>query len=88
MSGGARGGFIGSDFLLGTRWARRLYHEHAECMPIFDYHCHLPVRDIAENRRFDSLYRAWLEGDHYKWRTMRACGVPERLVTGNAPDIE
>ncbi len=84
----SRGSFIGSDFLLGTRWARQLYHEHAECMPIFDYHCHLPVRDIAENRHFDSLHAAWLEGDHYKWRAMRACGVPERLVTGNATDIE
>ncbi len=80
--------FIGSDFLLGTRWARRLFHEHAERMPIFDYHCHLPVRDIAENRRFDSLCKAWLGGDHYKWRAMRACGVAERLITGDATDLE
>jgi glucuronate isomerase len=81
-------GFIGRDFLLGTRWARRLYHEHAEHLPIFDYHCHLPVRDIAENRRLDSLCQAWLGGDHYKWRAMRACGVAERLITGNATDQE
>lgn len=82
------GGFIDRDFLLRTRWARRLYHDHAARMPIFDYHCHLPVREIAENRRFGSLTEAWLAGDHYKWRAMRACGVPERLVTGGASDLE
>ena len=81
-------GFISRDFLLHTRWARRLYHEHAARMPIFDYHCHLPARDIAENRRFDSLSQAWLAGDHYKWRAMRACGVAERLITGSATDLE
>jgi glucuronate isomerase len=82
------GGFIGEEFLLHTRWARRLYHDHAASLPIFDYHCHLPVRDIAENRRFDSLTQAWLAGDHYKWRAMRACGAAEHLVTGNASDLE
>ena len=81
-------GFISRDFLLRSRWARRLYHEHAARMPIFDYHCHLPARDIAENRRFDSLSQAWLAGDHYKWRAMRACGVAERLITGSATDLE
>lgn len=81
-------GFIDSEFLLQTRWAQRLYHGHAEALPIFDYHCHLPVADIAQDRRFGSLAQAWLAGDHYKWRAMRACGVPERLVTGDAPDRE
>jgi glucuronate isomerase len=63
---------IHDDFLLAEDTARRLYHEHAAKMPIFDYHCHLNPREIAENRRFNSLTELWLEGDHYKWRLMRA----------------
>ena len=76
------------DFLLETRAARRLYHEHAEGQPIFDYHCHLPGADIAANRRFANLSDAWLAGDHYKWRAMRANGAQERVVTGDASDRE
>lgn len=76
------------DFLLSTRAARRLYHGCAEAMPIYDFHTHLPVRDIAENRSFGSITEAWLEGDHYKWRAMRSSGVAERLITGDASDRE
>ena len=76
--------FLHDDFLLTTRWARTLYFEHAVSQPIFDYHCHLPPEDIAANRRFENLTRIWLAGDHYKWRAMRANGVPEDLITGNA----
>jgi glucuronate isomerase len=80
--------FIDERFLLPSRAARRLYRGYAEGMPIYDYHCHLPVKDIAENRRFDNLTQAWLAGDHYKWRAMRANGVGERLITGDARDPE
>ena len=76
--------FMDSDFLLDTEPARRLFHGWAENEPIFDYHNHLSPREIAERRRFRNLTELWLEGDHYKWRAMRACGVPEELVTGNA----
>ncbi len=76
--------FIHKDFLLNTRAARRLYHQYAATEPIFDYHCHLPPRDIAENRQFKNLFEIWLEGDHYKWRAMRSNGVAERFCTGNA----
>jgi glucuronate isomerase len=76
--------FIHDDFLLQTPAARRLYHGYAENEPILDYHCHLPPKDIAENRRFANLFEIWLEGDHYKWRAMRANGVPETHVTGGA----
>jgi glucuronate isomerase len=80
--------FIHPDFLLQTKTARRLYHQFAEDRPIFDYHCHLPPRDIAENRQFNNLSEVWLEGDHYKWRAMRANGVPERYCTGTAQPFE
>ncbi|GIU78711.1 MAG: uronate isomerase [Bryobacteraceae bacterium] len=80
--------FIHEDFLLSTAAARRLYHEYAKDEPILDYHCHLPPKDVAENRRFANLFEIWLEGDHYKWRAMRAHGVPERLVTGDASPKE
>lgn len=77
--------FITDDFLLHGPTARELYHRFAADQPILDYHCHLPVRDLAENRRFANLHEIWLEGDHYKWRAMRASGVDERLCTGDAP---
>lgn len=77
--------FIHDDFLLDGAEARRLYHDYAEAEPIIDYHCHLSPREIAEDRRFENIAEVWLEGDHYKWRAMRANGIPERLVTGDAP---
>ncbi|MEW5813953.1 MAG: glucuronate isomerase [Spirochaetota bacterium] len=80
--------FLTEDFLLETDTARELFHNHAEKMPIFDYHCHLPVKDIAENRLFENLTQIWLGGDHYKWRAMRANGVPEKYITGEADDWE
>ena len=80
--------FIHEDFLLSNETAKRLYHTYAEAEPILDYHCHLPPQDVAENRRFRNLFEIWLEGDHYKWRAMRANGVDERLCTGDAPPEE
>lgn len=80
--------FIDEYFLLQTRTARRLYSQFAEPEPIFDYHCHLPPKDIAEDRRFKNLFEIWLEGDHYKWRAMRANGVEENFCTGRADPWE
>jgi glucuronate isomerase len=80
--------FIHDDFLLSTKAARRLYHEYAEDQPILDYHCHLPPREIAQNRRFQDLFEIWLEGDHYKWRAMRTNGIGEEYCTGAAPPKE
>src|SRR4051794_25431930 len=77
--------FLDENFLLSTEVARRLYHEYAAPQPILDYHCHLPPKDLAENRRFANLFEIWLEGDHYKWRAMRANGIPEKYITGDAP---
>ncbi len=73
--------FITDDFLLTNRKSRHLYHTFAEHEPILDYHCHLPPRDISENRQFNNLTEAWLEGDHYKWRAMRTNGIDERYCT-------
>jgi glucuronate isomerase len=80
--------FLSENFLLQNETARRLYHEHAAAMPIFDYHCHLPVAEIAADRTFANLTQIWLNGDHYKWRAMRANGVDERFITGAADDWE
>jgi glucuronate isomerase len=80
--------FITDDFLLHSKTARELYHGFARDQPIFDYHCHLPPQDIANNRQFANLYEIWLEGDHYKWRAMRTHGVHERYITGDASPYE
>jgi glucuronate isomerase len=80
--------FLDDNFLLSNDIARRLYHEYAQAQPILDYHCHLAAKDIAENRRFANLFEIWLEGDHYKWRAMRANGIPEKYITGDASPYE
>src|SRR5215469_2577855 len=80
--------FIHDNFLLGTKTARRLYHDYADPEPIFDYHCHLSPRDIASDRQFKNLFEIWLEGDHYKWRAMRSNGVAEKYCTGDASPYE
>ncbi len=74
--------FMDDNFLLQTETAQKLYHEHAEHMPIIDYHCHLVPQQVAENKRFRSITEVWLGGDHYKWRAMRSNGVDERYCTG------
>jgi glucuronate isomerase len=80
--------FIHENFLLENDTARRMYHTYAAEQPILDFHCHLSPKDIAENRRFRNLFEIWLEGDHYKWRAMRANGIAERYCTGNAQPRE
>lgn len=80
--------FLDKDFLLGSDTARALYHDHAEKMPIVDYHCHIDPNEIADDRRYESITQVWLGGDHYKWRAMRSAGVPERLITGDADPEE
>lgn len=80
--------FINEDFLLESKIARRLYNEFSENQPIIDFHCHLSPSMIADDRQFDNLGQAWLEGDHYKWRAMRTNGANERFCTGNATPRE
>ncbi len=80
--------FLDEDFLLSTPTAQRLYHEYAASQPIYDYHCHLSPRMVAENKPFANLAEIWLAGDHYKWRGMRSAGIDERFITGDASDYE
>ena len=80
--------FIGKDFLLTNDTAKRLYHECAKDMPIFDYHCHLSEKVIEKDETFEDFFELWLGGDHYKWRLMRNYGIDERYITGNASHKE
>lgn len=80
--------FITEDFLLQTKTARRLYHACAENIPILDFHSHLPPAQIADNVRFETLTDIWLDGDHYKWRALRANGFAEKFCSGNATAYE
>lgn len=80
--------FMNEEFLLDSAVASRLFHEYAEHCPIIDYHNHLSPRDIFNRRRYENLTQLWLESDHYKWRCMRVCGVPEEFITGGASEWE
>jgi glucuronate isomerase len=82
------GSVITDDFLLYSKQAKTLYHDYAKDLPIIDYHNHLPPNEIAENKKFKTITEIWLKGDHYKWRAMRALGVNERFITGDASDEE
>ena len=77
--------FLDDNFLLHSDTARELYHDCAARLPILDYHCHIDPRAIAEDHVFADMAEVWLGGDHYKWRLMRANGVPEEEITGSAP---
>ncbi|MGY4383973.1 glucuronate isomerase [Pedobacter sp. UYP24] len=82
------GNVIAEDFLLNNSTSKLLYNDYAKGLPVIDYHNHLPPQEIAEDKNFSSLTEIWLKGDHYKWRAMRALGVDERLITGDATDEE
>ena len=74
--------FMDENFLLDTKTAQDLFHNHAAKMPIIDYHCHLIPEMVANDHKFKSITELWLGGDHYKWRAMRTNGVDERFCTG------
>lgn len=80
--------FLSEDFLLQSGTAQRLYHEYAAGMPIIDFHSHLPPDQIADDHVFSTITEAWLHGDHYKWRAMRAFGIAEEYISGGAPDLD
>ncbi len=78
--------FLDADFLLDTPTAQRLYHDEAEVLPIVDYHSHIQQGEIAQRKTWRNVTELWLGADHYKWRLMRAAGIPENLITGDAED--
>ncbi len=80
--------FITDNFLLQNKFAEELYHDHAAKQPIIDYHCHLPPDQIAADHIFENLTEVWINGDHYKWRAMRAAGMNEKYITGDASDLD
>ena len=80
--------FMDKEFLLKNETGSRLFHEYAENCPIIDYHNHLSTKDICSRRKYENLTQLWLEGDHYKWRCMRVCGVSEEYITGSASEWE
>jgi glucuronate isomerase len=80
--------FLSDNFLLQNQAAEILYHQYAKDLPIIDYHNHLPPEEIAKDKQFSNITQVWLEGDHYKWRAMRANGINESYITGNANDQE
>lgn len=83
-----RKSFIHSNFILQNDEAEKLYHEYAKDLPIVDFHNHLPPNEVSDDINFRNLTHIWLDGDHYKWRALRSCGVNEELITGNASDKE
>ena len=83
---------IDDNFLLTNEWSKKLFNDYAKDMPIIDYHCHLSPKEIYENKHYQNLARVWINdgtaGDHYKWRLMRANGIPESLITGDGDDYK
>lgn len=83
---------LGKDFLLTNEWGKKLFFNYAKDMPIIDFHCHLNPKEIYENKNYANITRVWINeehyGDHYKWRLMRANGIPEDLITGDGDDYE
>lgn len=79
--------FLNEEILINNDVGVELYN-HVKNLPIIDYHCHLNEYEIANNTGFKTITELWLKGDHYKWRTMRNCGVDEKYITGDASDYE
>lgn len=76
--------FINDAFMIDNEHGRVLYQNVARHLPIIDYHCHLDAKEIYENKAFENITQLWLACDHYKWRAMRANGIGEEYITGNA----
>lgn len=79
---------IHDDFMLKNEWSRLLYHKYGADMPIFDYHSHLEPEELLKNANYSNLTEIWLKQDHYKWRLMRAAGIPEQSITGSEDDYK
>lgn len=80
--------FINDDFVLQNETAKKLYNSYAKDLPIIDYHCHIIPEEIAKDVQFTNISDIWFAGDHYKWRLMRAAGIDEKFITGDATPKE
>ena len=80
--------FMDEGFLLNNETGAKLYNDFAKEMPIFDYHCHLNPKEIADNKKYRNMTEIWLGEDHYKWRALRANGIEEKYITGASDDKE
>ena len=80
--------FINDRFMITSNTGAELYHDIAKALPVIDYHCHLTAKEIYDNHGFNNITELWLAGDHYKWRAMRANGIDEYFITGDASPEE
>ena len=79
--------FIHDDFLAANGQARRALSTSLQRTSRSRLPHSFAAGDIATNRRFENLAEIWLEGDHYKWRAMRANGVDERSVLATPTSV-
>lgn len=75
---------MNENFFLSSELSFNLYNNMAKKMPIIDYHNHLSVDDIKNDRMFSDLTELWILSDPYKARAMRICGIDEAYITGDA----
>ena len=78
--------FIHDNFLLENKFAEELFHNYSKHKLIIGYHNQLYSKLIAEDKAFDNITEAWIEGDHYKWRVMRTMGINISFITGKCSD--
>lgn len=75
-------------FMLNSETGLKLYEQFAKDAPIYDYHCHLPAKEIYEDKVFNNISELCLGYDHYKWRALRYAGVSEYYITGEASYLD
>lgn len=81
-------GFLHSDFLLDTEYARILYHKYAKHIPMPYIHSNISPSDISKNKAFSNITEFWICSDEQRQRGMRACGCEEKYITGEASDYD
>jgi len=74
-------------FLLNTEISEKLFASVSN-LPIIDFHNHLNVLDLQDDRMFSDITELWIASDPYKHRAMRILGVDEFYITGKADNYE
>ena len=75
---------MNENYLLHNETAKRLYFEYARDLPIISLCSDVEVDD----KIYNNVTEAFLTNDCYKLDAMRAYGVDEKYVTGDASDYE